>query len=113
MVLDGAGLRALPLVERKERLRRLVPDDRLLMFSEHRPEYGIKFFKEAENLALEGAIGKPAMSLYRSGERSADWLKIKTARRQEAVTVGFTAPRRSRPYFGALVLAVRNADGWR
>ena len=25
MVLDGAGLRALPLVERKERLRRLVP----------------------------------------------------------------------------------------
>ena len=45
--------------------------------------------------------------------RSADWLKIKTARRQEAVIVGFTAPRRSRPYFGALVLAVRDRDGWR
>ena len=45
--------------------------------------------------------------------RSADWLKIKTARRQEAVIVGFTAPRRSRPYFGALVLAVRDGHGWR
>jgi ATP-dependent DNA ligase len=45
--------------------------------------------------------------------RSADWLKIKTARRQEAVIVGFTAPRRSRPYFGALVLAVGDRDGWR
>jgi ATP-dependent DNA ligase len=45
--------------------------------------------------------------------RSADWLKIKTARRQEAGIVGFTAPRRSRPYFGALVLAVRDRDGWR
>jgi bifunctional non-homologous end joining protein LigD len=45
--------------------------------------------------------------------RSADWLKIKTARRQETVIVGFTAPRRSRPYFGALVLAVRDGGGWR
>jgi len=106
MFLDGADLRALPLVERKERLRRLVPDDRLLMFSEHRPEHGIKFFKEAENQGLEGVMGKRAISPYRSGERSADWLKIKTARRQEAVIVGFTAPRRSRRCFGALVLAV-------
>ncbi len=40
-------------------------------------------------------------------------LKIKTARRQEAVIVGFTAPRRSRPYFGSLVLAVRDGDAWR
>jgi bifunctional non-homologous end joining protein LigD len=29
------------------------------------------------------------------------------------VIVGFTAPRRSRPYFGALVLAVRDGKSWR
>jgi len=40
-------------------------------------------------------------------------LKIKTARRQEVVIAGFTAPRRTRPFFGALVLAVREDDGWR
>jgi hypothetical protein len=46
-----------------------------------------------------------ALPQYRRGaRRSADWLKIKTPCRQEAVIVRFTAPRRSRPYFGALGL---------
>ena len=58
-------------------------------------------------------MAKRANSPYRSGQRSSDWLKIKTARRQEAVIVGFTAPRRSRPFFGALVLAVRDGRVWR
>src|SRR4029077_11335928 len=52
-------------------------------------------------------------SQYLSGARSKDWLKIKTGKRQEAVIVGFTAPRRSRPHFGALVLAVRDKRTWR
>ena len=32
---------------------------------------------------------------------------------QEVVIVGYTAPRRSRKYFGALVLAVRTGSNWR
>ena len=39
--------------------------------------------------------------------------EVKTAQRQEVVIAGFTAPRRTRPFFGALVLAVRDADAWR
>jgi bifunctional non-homologous end joining protein LigD len=113
MFLDGEDLRRLPLVERKEQLRGLLPDDPLLAFSEHRPERGIRLFKEAERRGLEGVMAKRAKSPYRSGQRSADWLKIKTARRQEAVIVGFTAPRRSRSFFGALVLAVREGEAWR
>ena len=113
MFLDGEDLRRLPLVERKEQLRGLLPDDPLLAFSEHWPEHGIRLFKEAERRGLEGVMAKRAKSPYRSGQRSADWLKIKTARRQEAVIVGFTEPRRSRPFFGALVLAVREGEAWR
>ena len=113
MFLRDEDLRNLPLLERKQRLRSLLPKDPLLAFSEHRPEHGIKYFKEAEREGLEGIMAKRANSPYRSGERSTDWLKIKTARRQEAVIVGFTAPRRSRPYFGALVLAVRDGMAWR
>ena len=115
MFLDGEDLRQAPLLERKERLQRLLPDDRdpLLAFSEHRPENGIAFFGEAERKGLEGIVAKRAMSPYRSGERSADWLKIKATRQQEAVIVGFTAPRRSRPHFGSLVLAVRDGKSWR
>jgi bifunctional non-homologous end joining protein LigD len=113
MFLDGEDLRRLPLLERKERLRGLLPKDPLLAVSEHYPEHGIDLFKAAEKEGLEGIMAKRASSAYRSGERGTDWLKIKTAHRQEAAIVGFTAPRRSRPYFGALVLAVRDGKAWR
>jgi len=113
MFLDGKDLRGLPLVERKERLRALLPKDKLLIYSGHLPEHGKRYFKEAEKAGLEGIIAKRADSRYLSGARSKDWLKIKTAKRQEAVIVGFTAPRRTRPYFGALVLAVRDGNVWR
>src|SRR5262249_17430708 len=74
---------------------------------------GKRYFKEAERKGLEGIMAKRADSLYLSGARSADWLKIKTVKRQEVAIVGFTAPRRSRQYFGALVLAVREGTRWR
>jgi bifunctional non-homologous end joining protein LigD len=113
MFLDGEDLRPLPLLERKDRLRRIVPKDPLLAFSAHRKKQGTKFFKEAQTKGLEGIMAKRASSLYLSGRRSADWLKIKAARRQEVVIAGFTAPRRSRPYFGSLVLALRADKAWR
>ena len=113
MFLAGKDLRDLPLVERKELLRALLPKNPLLIYSEHLPEHGKRYFKEAQKAKLEGIIAKRAQSRYLSGSRSKDWLKIKTARRQEVVIVGFTEPRRTRQYFGALVLAVRKRDVWR
>ena len=58
-------------------------------------------------------MAKRADSPYASGGRTSDWLKIKTAKRQEVVIAGFTAPKRTRPFFGALVLAVRENNAWR
>jgi bifunctional non-homologous end joining protein LigD len=113
MFLGGRDLRDLPLVERKQRLRAVLPKDRLLSYSQHHPEHGKRLFKQAQQRGLEGIVAKRAGSGYLSGVRSKDWLKIKTGKRQEAVIVGFTAPRRSRPYFGALVLAVRDKEKWR
>jgi bifunctional non-homologous end joining protein LigD len=113
MSCDGEDLRGRPLLQRKDQLRRILPKHSLLSFSEHRPECGVRYFKEAQKQFLEGIMAKRADSLYLSGTRSGDWLKIKTARRQEVVIVGFTAPRRSRPYLGSLVLAVREGGEWR
>jgi bifunctional non-homologous end joining protein LigD len=104
MFLGKEDLRGLPLLERKQRLRSILPKNPLLTYSEHWPEHGKRLFKEAQRLGLEGIMAKRAQSRYLSGARSKDWLKIKTGKRQEAVIVGFTAPKRSRPYFGALVL---------
>jgi bifunctional non-homologous end joining protein LigD len=113
MALDGKDLRDLPLVERKKRLRANLPKHPLLIYSEHWPEQGKKLFEEAEKHGLEGIMAKRAESKYVSGARTKDWLKIKTDRRQEVVVVGYTAPRGSRPYFGALALALRDGKTWR
>jgi bifunctional non-homologous end joining protein LigD len=113
MFLDGQDLRGLPLTERKKRLKSILPKHKLIAFSRHRLGSGTKFFEEAERKGLEGIMAKRADSKYLSGARSDSWLKIKTSKRQEVVIAGFTAPRRTRPFFGALTLALREGSGWR
>lgn len=113
MFADGEDLRKLPLLERKTRLKAILPRNKLVAFSSHRKAVGKKIFAEAQQRHLEGIMAKRADSQYASGGRSSTWLKIKTARRQEVVIAGFTAPKRTRPFFGALVLAVREGNVWR
>jgi bifunctional non-homologous end joining protein LigD len=117
LFLDGKDLRKRPLLERKAALSGIVPKTPLIRYSTHRPEHGVALFKQAKKQKLEGIMAKRAAGLYYSGVRKREWLKIKTSHGQEVVIVGYTTPRRSRKYFGALVLAVREgnppAGGWR
>jgi len=113
MFQDGDDLRGLSLLERKKRLKAILPKHKLIAFSHHRATFGTKFFREAERSGLEGIMAKRADSQYLSGTRTDNWLKIKTSKRQEVVIAGFTAPRRTRPCFGALALAVREGKEWR
>ena len=73
---------------------------------------GIKAFNKAKRAQEEGVMAKLAGGRYHSGVRTREWLKVKASQEQEVVIVGFTAPRRSRKYFGALLLAVREGKGW-
>lgn len=98
MFKDGEDLRRLPLTERKKRLKAILPENELIAFSRDRKTFGTKFFEEAERKGLEGIMAKRADSKYLSGARTDEWLKIKTAKRQEVVIAGFTAPRRTRPF---------------
>jgi bifunctional non-homologous end joining protein LigD len=113
MFHQGEDLRGLTLLERKTRLKQILPRHKLIALSRHRKKNGTKFFEEAERKGLEGIIAKRADSKYVSGGRTENWLKIKTSKRQEVVIAGFTAPRRTRPFFGALALAIREKNGWR
>jgi bifunctional non-homologous end joining protein LigD len=113
MFCDGKDLRGLTLLERKKHLKEILPRHKLVSLSRHRKEEGKAFFEEAKRQGLEGIMAKRADSKYLSGVRTDNWLKIKTSKRQEAVIAGFTAPRRTRPFFGALALAVREKNGWR
>ena len=53
---------------------------------------------------MEGIIAKPKDSIYRPGKRTSDWLKIKARLQREFVVGGFTAPKGSRKYLGAVLL---------
>ena len=101
-------LRRRPLLERKQILKRLMPRNSLLRYSEHVVECGKREFAKAQRAHEEGVIAKRAASLYYSGKRTREWLKFKVVQEQEVVIVGYTEPRRSRKYFGSLVLAVRH-----
>ena len=86
----------------------ILPRDPLLRYSQHVAQFGRREFAKAERAQEEGVIAKRAASIYYSGKRTREWLKFKAVNEQEAVIVGYTEPRRSRKYFGSLVLAVRD-----
>jgi bifunctional non-homologous end joining protein LigD len=67
---------------------------------------GLNFFRKVSEMDLEGMIAKRSASLYVPGKRTSDWLKIKNHNTQEAVIAGYTAPKGSREYFGALILGI-------
>jgi bifunctional non-homologous end joining protein LigD len=103
--VDGYDVTAVPLLQRKELLRSLLPQDAdILYYSDHVTGKGDAFFKAALKQGLEGIMGKKADSIYTVGARSPEWLKIKVNLRQEVVIAGFTEPRNTRKFFGAILL---------
>jgi bifunctional non-homologous end joining protein LigD len=108
LFVDGKDIRQKPLLERKTILKGLLPRDPLVRYSEHVAQFGKREFAKAQRAHEEGVIAKRATGLYYSGKRTREWLKFKAVHEQEVVIVGYTEPRRSRKYFGSLVLAVRD-----
>jgi len=108
LFVGGKDIREKPLLERKKILKALMRRDPLLHYSEHVAEFGRREFAKAQRAHEEGVIAKHSTGLYYSGKRTREWLKFKAVHEQEVVIVGYTEPRRSRKYFGSLVLAVRD-----
>jgi bifunctional non-homologous end joining protein LigD len=112
--LDNENIAELPLVKRKERLKKLLLSSKLnnhVHFSEHLQgqDQGKAFYKTACAGRYEGIMAKRADRAYYFG-RNEDWLKIKCNQRQEFVIGGFTEPAGSRVAFGALLLGYYDAQ---
>lgn len=102
--LNGRSLEDRPLIERKQILEDLLPKSDVIRYCDHIEGEGKQFFELMQKKGLEGMIAKRADSTYSEGSRSGDWLKVKHMLTDEAVIAGYTAPRGSRKYFGALIL---------
>jgi bifunctional non-homologous end joining protein LigD len=115
LLRDGrATLAARPWTERRERLEAVFTaaaiDDPALRISETSAR-GATMLARARRAGWEGIIAKRMEARYRPGARSDDWLKLKLQFRAEFVVGGFTEPRNSRPYLGALLLGAHDASG--
>ena len=104
IAFEDFDLRPLPLTERKQFLVDVVPKIGPLRMLDHIETHGEEFLEKVQAMGLEGIIAKKADSPYRKG-RSGHWLKIKALKTADFVIVGFTEPKKSRGYFGALQLA--------
>jgi bifunctional non-homologous end joining protein LigD len=102
---NGDDLTALPLLERKARLEKLLAKgSKRIRYSDHIEGSGEKLLQEFCAAGLEGVISKKAHARY-IGSRAGNWLKTKCIKRQEFVIVGWTQSDKSRS-FRSLVLGV-------
>src|ERR1700730_11060102 len=102
---DGYDLREVPVLARKNFLRRILDPSREFRFSDHQLEKGKELFELARQQDLEGVVGKRVDSFYASA-RSPNWVKLKATKTVDAVVGGWTAPRGSRTHFGSLLLGL-------
>jgi bifunctional non-homologous end joining protein LigD len=107
--LKGQDLRALPLAERKERLKLALKPSSAIRFSDHLEGESDEILDKACKLGLEGLIGKQTDAVYAAG-RTRTWIKLKCRPRQDFVIAGYTAPGGSRTGFGALLLGFYDAN---
>jgi len=102
---DGFDLRLCALADRKAQLRQVLTPRPVLAFSEHSVGQGDQAFQAAQAAGQEGIVAKRPDSHYLGG-RGGAWLKIKALQRQEVVIGGYTQPRRTRQFLGALVVGL-------
>lgn len=78
LVHRGEDLQAMPLRDRKARLQVLLtPAPASVLYLSDMPGQVPWLYRQAVALQLEGVVAKRLDSIYRSGERTRDWLKVK------------------------------------
>ncbi len=83
LMLDGEDLRAAPLVQRKQALRRVVPRGaERLRFLGHVVGRGVELFRTVCERDLEGIVAKRRDGIYDA--KATTWLKVKNASYSQA-----------------------------
>jgi bifunctional non-homologous end joining protein LigD len=101
---NGYDLTQMPLLRRREVLAEVLDENSIIRISKNFDASGLDFFETAKDMGLEGIIAKKVDSPYSMGERTTDWLKIKSNKRQEVVIGGFTRNENSSKIFSALLV---------
>ena len=111
LAFEGLDLRRLPLEDRKELLRMVLPSVGPIRFSDHIPERGEEMYEHVVSLGLEGIVGKRGDSRYVGG-RSRSWLKVRAVQSGDFAVCGYTDPKSGDRGFGALHLCQVEDGEW-
>lgn len=103
---DGYDVKGLALTDRKELLSSIIPEDPIIRLSNNFDTSGIEFLEMARKMGLEGIMAKKKESIYYTGIRTKEWLKIKANKRQEVVIGGYTLNEGSNKSFSSLLVGV-------
>ena len=102
--LNGKDFRERPLLERRAKLRELVPSGHPFLFSEEFTGDAAAFFQACADHQLEGIVSKLASSKYRSG-RSKTWLKTKCFTEGSFLIIGTARDRKTKAPLALLTRA--------
>lgn len=102
--VNGMDLASHPQIERKERLEALLAEaDPPVFVADHVIGAGEKLYAAMCDAGQEGVIAKRIDAPY-IGRRTRNWVKVKCARRQEFVILGWTKSQaRGRPFSSLLL----------
>lgn len=106
---NGYNLLHLPLCNRKEILKSIIPENDIIKYSADFDD-GESLFEKSKEMELEGIVAKRKNSIYRPGERSKDWLKIKSKKVQDFVIGGWSESESERLFKSLLVGNYQNGD---
>ncbi len=100
---EGYSTAALPQIERKNVLQRILDYRDPLRYTQHQTGGGLQLLAQACKDGLEGIIAKDANAAYQH-RRSPLWLKFKCVRQQEMVVGGYTEGKAGMRGFGSLLV---------
>jgi bifunctional non-homologous end joining protein LigD len=106
----GRNLRGLGYIERRTLLSDIVQASTHIQLV-HADENGVALYEAAVESGFEGVVAKRKSSIYRPGQRSADWLKVKHTLAAEFVIGGYSKGQGQRDRFGSLVVGYWDEAG--
>jgi len=104
---NGYNLTHVPLAERRKLLVQCLPKkNNIIRLSETFNAEALELLKAVSQMGMEGIMAKKDDSLYAPGNRSHEWLKMKTGIRHEVVIGGYTQNEGTSKSFSSLLVGV-------
>lgn len=89
LAVEGRWLLGQRLVERRNRLNKLIRPSDSVQAADFVRNDGIAFFEAAAGKGLEGIVAKRIDSTYRPGERSDAWQEVRATQSDDFVVAGY------------------------